>query len=417
MLQFLEWVEVTKRLKFIEQDYASRLDLIGKLYGLRMAEKYFEKIPNSFRGQVVYNKLLANCVIFINLTKAENVIKKMRELEFPLNVYVCNQMILLYKRLDKKKITNVIHLMEKENIKPSLVTYKLLIDTKGENNDIKGMEQLIKNMTAEGIDPDILMHTIIARHYIRNSLTNKAEAILKEIELKYLNASHGAHGALLRLYAYLGKADDVCRIWDACKMKPNIGECMAAIEAWGELGEIDKAEAVFETMLQKWKLSSRNYCALLKVYVKNRMLTKGKEFVKRMGDSGCWVGPLTWDALVRLAVEAGDVEKAESILEKAAEQNWMRPMLNSYMVVMDQYAEQGNVHKTEKLFYRMRHHGYTGRLKPFELLIKGYINANAPAYGFLERMKAENIFPNKPFGKLLSQADPFKNKAVSYLFD
>jgi hypothetical protein len=74
------------------------------------------------------------------MRKAEALFKKMRDLEFTITVCACNQMITLYKKLDKKRVANILLLMEKENVKPSLLTCRLLIDIKGASNDIVGME-------------------------------------------------------------------------------------------------------------------------------------------------------------------------------------------------------------------------------------------------------------------------------------
>ncbi|KAA8537351.1 hypothetical protein F0562_026962 [Nyssa sinensis] len=324
-LQLLDWLEANKQLELTERDYASRVDLIAKVRSIHKAEKYIEKIPESFRGEVVYRTL---------------------------------------------------------------------------------------------IEPDIQTQTILARRYVSGGLKGKAEAILKDIEEAGLKGNRGAHRALFPLYASLGNADEVRRIWKVCELNPKIDECMAAIEAWGKLGRIEEAEAVFEKMLQTWKrLSSRHYSTLLNVYSHHKLVTKGKEFVKRMGDSGCWLGPLSWDALVKLYVEAGEVEKADSVLAEATQQNHTKPLFNSYMVVMDQYAKQGDVHNTEKLLFRMRQCGYTGRLKPYEVLLQAYINAKAPVYGFRERMKADNVFPNRLFATQLAQADAFRQTAVSDILD
>ena len=47
-----------------------------------------------------------------------------------------------------------------------------------------------------------------------------------------------------------------------------------------------EAEAVFEMASKKWKLNSKNYSILLKIYANNKMLAKGKDLIKRMADSG-----------------------------------------------------------------------------------------------------------------------------------
>lgn len=203
-----------------------------------------------------------------------------------------------------------------------------------------------------------------------------------------------------------------------CEQNPRLEECLAAIEAWGKLGKVEDAEKVFEKMMKTWKrLSSKYYNVLLKVYANHKLLSKGKELAKRMSDNGCRIGPLTWDALVKLYVEAGEVEKADSILQKASEQNQVKPLYNTYISVLEKYAERGDIHNAEKIFHRLRQVGYVGRMRQYQLLLQTYVNAKAPAYGFRERMKADNIFPNKAALSQLQAVDAFRKTQISELLD
>ncbi|TKY53764.1 Pentatricopeptide repeat-containing protein mitochondrial [Spatholobus suberectus] len=416
-LQLFQWLESNKKLEFVESDYASQLDLIAKLRGLPKAEKYIESVPESFRGELLYRTLLANCASQNNLSATEKIFNKMKDLDFPLTAFACNQLLLLYKKVDKKKISDVLLLMEKENVKPSAFTYRILIDTKGQSNDIDGMEQIVETMKAEDIEPDIQLQAVLVRHYTSAGLKEKAEAILKEIEGENLKENQWVCATLLRLYANLGEADEVERIWKVCESKPRIDDCLAAVEAWGKLKKIEEAEAVFEMMSKKWKLSAKNYSVLLKIYANNKMLKKGKDLIKRMADSGCKIGPLTWDALVKLYIQAGEVEKADSVLQKAIQQNRVQPMFTTYMAILDQYAKRGDIHNSEKIFHRMRKAGYTSRISQFQVLIQAYINAKVPAYGIRERLKADNLFPNKTLANQLALVDAFRKNAVSDLLD
>uniref|UniRef100_A0A7N0TUE3 PROP1-like PPR domain-containing protein n=1 Tax=Kalanchoe fedtschenkoi TaxID=63787 RepID=A0A7N0TUE3_KALFE len=417
-LQLSEWLEKTKTVEFDEREYASRVDLVIKVRGITRGENYISSIPESFRGEIVYRTLLANCVTLNNGKKAEEVFNKMRDLEFSLTAFSYNQMLLLYTRTDKKKIADVLLLMEKENVKPTLFTYRLLIDTKGQSNDMNGMEQIVDTMKSEGMEPDMMTLSTMARHYIKGGLKDKALKVLKQMEGDDLKDNRRACAFLLPLYASLGEADEVKRIWEVCESNPWRIECMSAIEAWGRLKNIDEAERVFEKMLQTWKkLSSKQYTSLLKVYAHNKMLTKGKELVKKMGENGCSIGPYTWDALVKLYVDSGEVEKADSILQKATEKKQLKPMMSSYMYILEQYASRGDIHNTEKIFHRMRLAGYTSRIRPFQALAQAYINSKTPAYGMRERLKADNLFPNKPLAAQLAQIDAFKKTAVSDLLD
>ncbi|CAO2162192.1 unnamed protein product [Urochloa humidicola] len=418
-LQLLEWVEESNLLEFGERDYASRVDLTAKVYGLHKAEQYIEKIPAAHRGEIVYRTLLANCVLEANVNKAEQVFNRMKDLGFPATVFSFNQLLLLYKRVDKKKIGDVLAMMERENVKPSLFSYKLLVDAKGMSRDIEGMEQVIKEMEAQGVEPDLMFNATIARHYIFGGQREKAEALLESMEGDDISTNRAACKILLTLYAFLGKNDDVERIWKVCNNNTKLDECLSAIEAFGTLGDVEKAEEVFESMFVRWKtLSSKYYNAMLKVYAKHHLLDKGKELAKRMDETHVKFGNTTLDALVKLYVDAGEVEKAESLLHKLAKTNRVRPQYNTYLMLLDSYSKKGDIHNSERVFYKLRQIGYTGRIRQYQLLLHAYLYAKTPAYGFKERMKADNIFPNNAVAALIKATDPFiKNKSISDLLD
>ncbi|KAF8103049.1 hypothetical protein N665_0188s0010 [Sinapis alba] len=417
-LQMSEWLEAIKKIEMNERDYASRLDLIVKTRGLEKGEAYMDKIPKSFRGEVMYRTLLANCVVACNVKKSELVFNRMKDLGFPRSGFTCDQMLLLYKRVDRKKIADVLLLMEKENVKPSLLTYKILIDVKGSSNDIKGMEQIVETMKDEGVEPDFNTQAIIARHYSGAGLKEKAENVLKEMEGESLEANRRAFNDLLSIYASLGREDEVRRIWKICESKPRFEESLSAINAFGKLNKVQDAEEIFEKIIKMDRRASSNtYSVLLRVYVDHKMLSKGKDLVKRMAESGCRIEASTWDALIRLYVEAGEVEKADSLLNKASKQSHTKLMMSSFMYIMDEYAKRGDIHNTEKIFQKMREVGYTSRLRQFQALVQAYLNAKVPAYGMRDRMKADNIFPNKAMAAQLAQGDPFKKTAISDILD
>ncbi|PHT58327.1 Pentatricopeptide repeat-containing protein, mitochondrial [Capsicum baccatum] len=115
----------------------------------------------------------------------------------------------LYKQTNKKKIADVLLLMEKENIQPTDFTYRIPIDAKGQSNDITGMEQIFETMKADGVEPKMITKSIMAKHYIFAGFVEKTENVLKQME----GDMHLACRYLLSHYAAVKKADDVRRIW------------------------------------------------------------------------------------------------------------------------------------------------------------------------------------------------------------
>ncbi|KAI3950274.1 hypothetical protein MKX01_016922 [Papaver californicum] len=406
--QLSNWLELKEMFIFEEEkDYATRLALIAKRRGMAFAEKYLQKsIPETFKGETVYGTMLFNYRSIGNVKKAEQVFEKMRDLGFPVSEFACQQMILLYKKFDKKKIK-----------RPTRFAYQLLIDMKGKSNDIAGMEELVQAMKSDGLELSNYIHAVLARHYISAGFNDKAEEILKEMEGEDLEENRGVCRHLLPIYAVFGKGDEVERIWKVCESDGRADDCLAAISAFGKVGKVEKAEEIFEKRIKSGKsISSKVFAALLNVYVDHKLLAKGKDLVKRMESAS---HPIV-DTLVRLYVDAGEVENADSVLQMAM-QKWDKrvkpPLFKSFRLIMDQYSRRGDIHNTEKIFDCLRQSGYVSKIWDYQSLLQAYIKAKAPAYGFRERMMADSLIPNKFVAGQLAEVDPFKKTAISYLLD
>ncbi|KAL2337235.1 hypothetical protein Fmac_011681 [Flemingia macrophylla] len=122
---------------------------------------------------------------------------------------------------------------------------RILITTRGETRDIKGMKALIEDIKSHDFQPDIHFLTDLVRLYIFKGLKDKVIALLKEV------GEGNSHEECIRarnklFYASLDMANDVSRICNHCKSDPTMLECETAIRTWGELGKVEEAKAVFE---------------------------------------------------------------------------------------------------------------------------------------------------------------------------
>ncbi|KAL4298909.1 hypothetical protein HN51_049627 [Arachis hypogaea] len=219
----------------------------------------------------------------------------------------------------------------------------------------------------------------VVEDLIAAGLKEKAKELLKEMEDEDLPKNPQVGKYIIRSYAKLADTTEMRRIWQLCKACPQREVCLGAIEAFGLVNQIDEAEAVLEFMSKRWRLIPRNYSLMLKIYANNKMVKKGKDLVKRMADSGMRIGPLTWDDLVNLHIKAGEVENAETILEKAVLQNQGKPFINSYTAIMEMYAQKGDIHNTKRIWRKMDDEmGYKLTSKQYEVLMQAYSTAKVP---------------------------------------
>ncbi|KAI3893016.1 hypothetical protein MKX03_000303 [Papaver bracteatum] len=420
--QLSNWLESKNMFTFEEEgDYATRLVLIAKVSGMALAEKYLdESIPETFKGEKVYKTVLYNYHRAGNVKKAEQVFAKMRDLGFPVRDIACQKMIHLYKKFDKKKIASVLLLMEENDVKPTRFTYQLLLDIKGKSNDIPAMEELVEAMKSDGFELDNHIRGVLARNYIYAGFNVKAGEILKEMEREDLEENRSACKHLLPIYAALGKADQVETTWKGCEAHGRVDDHLAAISAFGKVGRVEKAEEIFENRIKSEKnFSYKFYTALLNVYVGNKLLAKGEDLVKRRQSASHPIDRFVWDSLVKLYVDAGEVEKADSVLQKAMQQGdkRMNPSYKSFHLVMDQYSTRGDIHNTEKIFHLLKQTGHVSKIWNYQSLLQAYVKAKVPAYGLRERMMADNLIPNKFVAGQLSQVESFKKTETSDLLD
>lgn len=412
-MQLSEWLESRKLSEFTESNYASRVDLIAKVRGLVEAEKYIQhQIPESFRTELVYRTLLANCVTAVDVNKAEELFNRMKD-SFRISCFSCDQLLLLYKRTSRNKIADVLSLMDRENIKWSTFTYQILIDAKWQSGHITGMERVLEKMKSDGLEPGMHILASVARHYAADGLKAKAEAVLKDMERGDLAENRFVCRLMLPIYASLGREDEVGRIWKQCESNPNLAECIAGVQAWGWLNRVEDAEAVFEKSLRVVKRpSSRHYAIMLNIYADHKMVVKGEDLVRQMTASGVTVMPLVWHALVKLYARAGEMEKAESALQKARGDRRGMPLLSSFLSVLDAYAAKGDVQNAENTFLKMKRAGLASSIRSYRSLLYAYINAKTPTYGLRERMKADNVVPDTKVAGLLVRAGRFTKAPV-----
>ncbi|XLR37187.1 hypothetical protein HN51_023945 [Arachis hypogaea] len=250
-------------------------------------------------------------------------------------------------------------------------------------------------------------NAVLVEHYITVGLKEDAKDLLKKMEGEDLQKNPRVGRYLLLSYAKLGDIDEVRRIWELCQACPQREVCLAAIESFAELNKIDEAEAAFEFMSKRGLLQLKNYSLMLKIYANNKMVKKGNDLVMRMTDNGIQIGPLTWDDLVKLYIKAGEVEKAETVLQEAVLLNKEKPYINSYTAIMEHYANRGDIHSTKMIWQKMKEVGYKFNSRQYEVLLQAYLIAKLPAHGMRGMMKADNIVLNPVLRRLLVQVDPF----------
>ncbi|KAJ7296759.1 hypothetical protein O6H91_04G012500 [Diphasiastrum complanatum] len=417
-LQISEWIATEKPFELDERDAICRIDLMAKSGDLDGAEKLFQELPPEYKTERAYNTLLAVYCYRNLVTKAEKLMDVMKESRLCSSPFAYNHLMSLYVRngfLDKLSL--LLEELKSTGITPDVYTYNILMGYKGKSGDIEAMEKLMGELRADSrAFPNGATYTVLANAYISAGMRDKAENVLREMEFA-LDAGHIkrrllSYETLLTMYGTLGKLDGVERVWLHVKVYPQrtTASYVCMIEALGRMGEIERAEKIFQQRKKENKnIRNRLYNALLSGYSRKGLMWKADDLVKEMQGRGLALDSLSYYHLIRGYLNSNEDDKAlEAFKEVKGIPGLRRPKLwyDTSLIILNIFSERGDVTNAKSHFEDCRRIYSDKDVRLYNYLLKAHIKAQMPIVdGFLDRMAADGIKPNKETEDLLKQLE------------
>lgn len=318
-LEVADWILKEKPFELVESHYAWWLYYRGKVHGYEEAEKAFSLIPPEFQKEVIYCRLFDIYLEYDKVDEAEGIIKRMKDQQVSVPVYICNNLITFYdKNFSQVKIPALLEVMEKEKISFNKETYNVLLACNLRDSDGKGMESMFGLMKADmSVKPDFVSYTTVASAYLFAGQNEKALAALQEAErdLEEHPATVKKLMKLMSLYGSLKKGEDVDRLYQRLKCIPgqrSVLSYLCAIEAYGEAGLVDSSEEIMKEMeLQRGFNNRVQYNALIGMYCKNGMVKKAEKVLKKLHNPNI----ITYTYLLLGYLKTEQLEKVASIFK------------------------------------------------------------------------------------------------------
>jgi pentatricopeptide repeat protein len=188
--------------KFLPKDHAIHLDLIGHIHGVGAAETYFNKLSDKDKTEKPYAALL-NCYTREPLVdKALAHFQKMKELGFAFCALPYNNIMSLYTNIGQhERVPSVMTEMKSNGIVPDNFSYNICINSYGTRANFFGLENTLEEMECA---PQVVVgwntYAVVASHYIKGDLREKAYSALQKAEAKIDKKDSGAYGHLISLY-------------------------------------------------------------------------------------------------------------------------------------------------------------------------------------------------------------------------
>lgn len=259
-LEISEWMVAHGEHELSDSDYATRIDLINKVFGIYPAERYFEGLPLSAKTYETHMALLHSYAAAKLTDKAEDLYAKIRDSNLPFTALPFNEMMTLYMSVRQmEKVSSVVEELKCRKVEPDLFTYNLWISSCAATFDIDGVKRILDEMThccSSSSDENWVRYMNLVNIYIdAGRLVNSGANSLVGSKKGITQREWVTYDFLILLYASMGDKDKIDQIWKSLKMtkqKMSNRNHMCVLSSYLMLGHLKEVVEV----IGQWKQSS-----------------------------------------------------------------------------------------------------------------------------------------------------------------
>lgn len=220
-LQISEWMATHEEFQLSDSDYATRVDLMTKVFGIDAAECYFEGLPLTAKTSETYTALLHCYAGAKQIDKAEELFERMKGLNLSFTSLMYNEMMTLYMSVGKvEKVSLVVEEMKCQKVAPDIFTYNLWISSCAATLNIDQVRRILDEMSLDsGSNDDWVRYIKIANIYVAaGHLVNAESSAVVEAEKSIRQREWITYDFLIILYAGLQNKDKIDQIWKSLRM-------------------------------------------------------------------------------------------------------------------------------------------------------------------------------------------------------
>ncbi|XP_010266564.1 PREDICTED: pentatricopeptide repeat-containing protein At5g27460 isoform X1 [Nelumbo nucifera] len=395
----LTWMGAQDIFQMSGTDHALRLELTIKVHGVAEAEEYFENILNTNSKKAACFSLL-HCYVKERATKkAEALMLKIQELGLAVNPHLFNEMMKLYMATRLfENVPSVIQQMKENKIPLNVLSYNLWMNACAQLSGVTSAEMVYKEMMNDkNVEVGWSSHCTLANIYIRSGLVDNAIVALRAAEQKLSTQKRLGYFFLITQYSALNNKEEVLRLWEASKSvagKITCANYMCILLCLVKVGGIEEAEKVFrvwESQCVKYDIRVSN--VLLGAYMRNGWMDKAESLHLHTLKKGGYPNYKTWEILMEGWLKSQEMDKAVEAMKKGFAMlkhcDW-RPSPKIIMSISEYFVRHGDFENAKKYVKVIRQLGLMS-LQLYKSLLRMHIHAGRPALDILKMMEKDKI--------------------------
>ena len=253
-----EWMVTHEEYKLSDSDYAVRIVLMTKVFGIEAAECYFEALPHAAKTSETYTALLHSYAGAKWTEKAEELYKRIKDSSLSFDAVTYNEMMTLYMSVGQiEKVSLVVEDMKRQKVVPDIFTYNLWISSCAAALNIDEVRRILDEMSHDaGSNESWVRYFNLANIYVTVGHLDKADSnSLVESEKSITQREWITYDFLIILYAGMGSKDKIDQIWKSLRMtkqKMISRNYICILSSYLMLGHMKEVEEVID----QWKQST-----------------------------------------------------------------------------------------------------------------------------------------------------------------
>lgn len=294
-MQISEWMVTNSELELSDSDYAVRIDLMAKVFGIDAAERYFGSLPPSAKTNETYTALLHSYAAIKQIEKAEDLFETIKTENLSLSAVTYNELMTLYMSVGQlEKVSLIVDELKRQKVAPDLFTYNLWISSCAAAFNIDEVRRILDEMSLDsGFSESWLRYANLVKIYITSSHLVESEfASLVKNDKAITQRKWVTYDFLIILYGGMGNKKRIDQIWSSLRMtkqKMTSRNYACIVSSYLMLGELKEVREIID----QWKKSTTidfnsSICnRLLKAFAEVGLTVKATDLRMILIERGC----------------------------------------------------------------------------------------------------------------------------------
>lgn len=295
LLQISEWMVTNSELELSDSDYAVRIDLMAKVFGIDAAERYFGSLPPSAKTNETYTALLHSYAAIKQIEKAEDLFETIKTENLSLSAVTYNELMTLYMSVGQlEKVSLIVDELKRQKVAPDLFTYNLWISSCAAAFNIDEVRRILDEMSLDsGFSESWLRYANLVKIYITSGHLVESEfASLVKNDKAITQREWVTYDFLIILYGGMGNKKRIDQIWSSLRMtkqKMTNRNYACIVSSYLMLGELKEVREIID----QWKKSTTtdfnsSICnRLLKAFAEVGLTVKATDLRMILIERGC----------------------------------------------------------------------------------------------------------------------------------